>query len=230
MPAAQRPRLEALAARLIPVAAIAAVLAPIAADRTLWKRDTLRYVYPIKMHLRERLLDAAASELEADRGDLELAEGAVRVKGAADRSITIADLAGSGTTFHGKGSGDVPEAPPGYDIGTGSLRVVPPYRSGYSVTVGSDYSTLVVGRLLDANGDPISLLAGTATELDVPGGKTLTVFTSRDGRFGAQGLRPGRWRIDMPASPAVSYTITIPKDSKSLVRIGDLKPQIVENK
>jgi outer membrane usher protein len=125
---------------------------------------------------------------------------------------------------------DVPEAPPGYDIGTGSLRVVPPYRSGYSVTVGSDYSTLVVGRLLDANGDPISLLAGTATELDVPSGKTLTVFTSRDGRFGAQGLRPGRWRIDMPSSPAVSYTITIPKDSKSLLRIGDLKPQIVENK
>lgn len=125
---------------------------------------------------------------------------------------------------------DVPEAPPGYDIGTGSLRVVPPYRSGYSVTVGSDYSTLVVGRLLDANGDPISLLAGTATELDVPIGKTLTVFTSRDGRFGAQGLRPGRWRIDMPSSPAVSYTITIPKDSKSLLRIGDLKPQIVENK
>ena len=26
--------------------------------------------------------------------------------------MTIADLAGSGTTFHGKGSGDVPEAPP----------------------------------------------------------------------------------------------------------------------
>jgi outer membrane usher protein len=125
---------------------------------------------------------------------------------------------------------DVPEAPPGYDIGTGSLRVVPPYRSGYKVTVGSDYSTLVIGRLLDAEGAPVSLLAGTATELDVPNGKTLTVFTSRDGRFGAQGLRAGRWRIDMPSSPATSYIVTIPKDSKSLVRVGDLKPQPVENK
>ena len=62
--------------------------------------------------LREQLLDAAAAELEADRGDLELADGAARVKGAPDRAVTIADLAGSGATFHGKGSGDVPEAPP----------------------------------------------------------------------------------------------------------------------
>ena len=62
--------------------------------------------------LREQLLDAAAEELEADRDDLELAEGAIRVKGAPEKSVTIVDLAGSGATFHGKGSGDVPEAPP----------------------------------------------------------------------------------------------------------------------
>jgi CO/xanthine dehydrogenase Mo-binding subunit len=61
--------------------------------------------------LRQQLLDAAAEQLEVSRDDLELAEGAVRVKGAPEKSVTIADLAGSGTTFHGKGSGAVPEAP-----------------------------------------------------------------------------------------------------------------------
>jgi CO/xanthine dehydrogenase Mo-binding subunit len=61
--------------------------------------------------LREQLLDAAATELEVSRDDLELAEGAVRVKGAPEKSVSIADLAGSGATFHGKGSGEVPEAP-----------------------------------------------------------------------------------------------------------------------
>jgi CO/xanthine dehydrogenase Mo-binding subunit len=61
--------------------------------------------------LREQLLDAAADELEVSRDDLELADGAVRVKGAPEKSVSIADLAGSGATFHGKGSGDVPEAP-----------------------------------------------------------------------------------------------------------------------
>jgi CO/xanthine dehydrogenase Mo-binding subunit len=61
---------------------------------------------------REQLLDAAADELEADREDLELSDGAVRVKGSPERSVTIADLAGAGT-IHGKGSGEVPEAPAG---------------------------------------------------------------------------------------------------------------------
>jgi CO/xanthine dehydrogenase Mo-binding subunit len=71
-----------------------------------------RAVVEAAVDLREQLLDAAASELETDRDDLELTDGAVRVKGAPERSVTIADLAGSGQTFHGKGSGDVPEAPP----------------------------------------------------------------------------------------------------------------------
>ena len=62
--------------------------------------------------VREQLLDAAAEELEVGREDLELAEGGVRVKGSPDRSATIADLAGA-RTIHGKGSGEVPEAPTG---------------------------------------------------------------------------------------------------------------------
>jgi CO/xanthine dehydrogenase Mo-binding subunit len=62
--------------------------------------------------VRDQLLDAAAAELEADREDLELADGHVRVKGSPDRSVSIADLAGAGT-IHGKGSGEVPEVPAG---------------------------------------------------------------------------------------------------------------------
>jgi CO/xanthine dehydrogenase Mo-binding subunit len=71
-----------------------------------------RAVIEAAQDLREQLLDAASAELEVDRNDLELADGEVRVKGAPDKSISIADLAGSGATFHGKGSGEVPEAPP----------------------------------------------------------------------------------------------------------------------
>ncbi|MFN8234264.1 MAG: xanthine dehydrogenase family protein molybdopterin-binding subunit [Actinomycetota bacterium] len=71
-----------------------------------------RAVLAAAADVREQLLDAASAELEADRDDLELANGAVRVKGSPDRSVTIADLAGAGT-IHGKGSGEVPEAPPG---------------------------------------------------------------------------------------------------------------------
>ncbi len=63
--------------------------------------------------VREQLLAAAADQLEADRGDIELADGAARVKGSPDRSVAIADLVGEIGTVHGKGSGEVPEATPG---------------------------------------------------------------------------------------------------------------------
>jgi CO/xanthine dehydrogenase Mo-binding subunit len=70
-----------------------------------------RAVIEAAIEVRDQLLDAAAGQLEVARDDLELADGAVRVKGAPEKSVTIADLAGSGAPFLGKGSGDVPDAP-----------------------------------------------------------------------------------------------------------------------
>ncbi len=63
------------------------------------------------VEVREQLLDAAAAKLEVDRADVELIDGAARVKGAPETSVTIVDLVAEGGPFHGKGSGDVPEAP-----------------------------------------------------------------------------------------------------------------------
>jgi CO/xanthine dehydrogenase Mo-binding subunit len=71
-----------------------------------------RAVLAAAADVRDQLLDAAAAELEADREDLELADSTVRVKGSPDRAVSVADLAGAGT-IHGKGSGEVPEAPTG---------------------------------------------------------------------------------------------------------------------
>ena len=72
-----------------------------------------RAILAAAKEVREQLLDAAADQLEVDREDLELAEGVARVKGSPDRSVAIADLVGEIGTVHGKGSGEVPEAPTG---------------------------------------------------------------------------------------------------------------------
>jgi CO/xanthine dehydrogenase Mo-binding subunit len=72
--------------------------------------NSARAVLGATAEVREQLLDAAAERLEVDREDLELADGQVRIKGSPDRTVAIADIAGAGT-IHGKGSGDVPEAP-----------------------------------------------------------------------------------------------------------------------
>src|SRR5207249_12212092 len=61
--------------------------------------------------VRELLIEAAAKELEAAAGHLELVEGSVRGKGSPTKAVSIASLAGSGAQFIGKGSGPVPEAP-----------------------------------------------------------------------------------------------------------------------
>jgi outer membrane usher protein len=118
---------------------------------------------------------------------------------------------------------DVPGAPAGYDIGAGSVRVLPPYRSGYSVEVGSDYFVLAIGRLLDAEGKPLALLAGKAYE-EGSNHPPISLFTSRDGRVSVQGLREGRWRIEMQGDAKPTYELVVPPDAGTLLRVGDLRP------
>ncbi|MES2339624.1 MAG: fimbrial biogenesis outer membrane usher protein [Pseudomonadota bacterium] len=119
---------------------------------------------------------------------------------------------------------DAPGAPSGVDLGQGSFRLLPPYRSGYRLVVGSDYSVTAMGRMQDVDGDPVSLVTGTATELAHPDRAPVTVFTTRDGRFAATGLAPGTWRIAMLDAKKSTFTITIPDTAKGLVRLPDLQP------
>ncbi|MDR7115793.1 fimbrial biogenesis outer membrane usher protein [Caulobacter sp. BE254] len=119
---------------------------------------------------------------------------------------------------------DAPNAPAGYDLGSGSFRMFPPYRSGYRLVVGSDYSITAIGRLLDGDGQPLALIAGGATEVAKPGQPPVVLFTNRTGRFGASGLRPGRWRIEMGTTPPTVYFLDVPASAEGFVKAGDLKP------
>ena len=117
----------------------------------------------------------------------------------------------------------VPTAPIGYDLGEGSARLLPPYRSGYLVIAGSAYSISVIGRLMDADGQPLSLVSGQATEVDGDG-RSIVVFTNREGRFAMSGARAGRWRIRMNTVPETYYEVQVTNGENSLLRIGDLRP------
>jgi outer membrane usher protein len=118
---------------------------------------------------------------------------------------------------------DAPRAPEGYDLGTGSIRVRPSYRSGYLHTIGSDYSLSAIGQLVNQFGEPLTLVAGRAIELANPNRAPVVVFTNRDGRFGAYGLRPGVWRIEMPNG--LTYTLDVPTDPDGIIRAGTLTPE-----
>jgi len=119
---------------------------------------------------------------------------------------------------------DAPKAPAGVDLGQGSFRVFPPYRSGYDLVVGSAYTVTVLGRLLNRDGEPVALVTGTAVELAHPDNEPVPVFTNRDGRFGAPGLAPGKWRITMLDPLNSSFTIAVPDKAEGIIRLGDLTP------
>lgn len=118
---------------------------------------------------------------------------------------------------------NAPEAPSGVDLGQGAYRLFPTYRSGYRLEVGSDYSVTAIGRLLNGDGEAISLITGTATELAHPDREPVVIFTNREGRFGATGLAPGRWRIDMLDGEKSSFIIDVPAETDGVLRVGDLR-------
>lgn len=118
-----------------------------------------------------------------------------------------------------------PDAPLGADLGQGSFRLLPPYRGGYRLTVGSDYMVSAVGRLLGANGEPIALVAGSAVEEAYPEREPVPLFTNSTGRFGATGLAPGRWRITLTDADKTSFDLFIEKGAEGTIRVGELRPR-----
>ena len=119
---------------------------------------------------------------------------------------------------------NVEDAPLGYDLGSGNFDMLAPYKAGYDLVVGSSYSVSAYGILMNKHDEPLMYVSGTAYEGDDKKGRKILVFTNKAGRFGAEGLAPGVWMIEMGASPIIRYTITIPDDTKGIYKTGTLKP------
>jgi len=119
---------------------------------------------------------------------------------------------------------DVADLPLGYSLGEGQTAIKAPFGAGYAIEVGSSHSVSAYGTLLDANGDPVKLLTGTATR-DGEHGKEVAVFTNSAGRFGADGLAPGHWTIEMATDGGpLHFAIDIPAGSNGLFKAGTLRP------
>lgn len=123
---------------------------------------------------------------------------------------------------------DAPDIDAEVDLGPGAYRLLPPYRSGYRLWVGTEYPVTVTGRFLDEDGAPLALVSGAATEVAAPDREPLPIFTNRDGRFGLSGVKPGRWRIEFRTEPVTVYFVEIPIDATGLARVGDIIPSSVD--
>jgi outer membrane usher protein len=118
---------------------------------------------------------------------------------------------------------DVQDPPPGYDIGPGTYRVRPAYRSGYAIQIGTEAFVSAVGTLVRPDGKPVSLIVGSIVSLDRPQEKAMQFFTNTAGRFAAQNLRPGGlYRVDLSEGRG-NFTITVPPNSDGLLQMNQIQ-------
>ncbi|MEY4250727.1 MAG: hypothetical protein RJA87_2360 [Pseudomonadota bacterium] len=112
---------------------------------------------------------------------------------------------------------NVDPLPSGYDIGSGRLSVFPGFGTAYKLMIGSDASRMAVGTLLGPNG-PMALATGTIEPLAKTSAEGQPLFTNRAGRFVAERLSPGRYRIVINGTEVGQFDIS--DKSEGLVDVG----------
>ena len=106
----------------------------------------------------------------------------------------------------------------------GAFDILAPYRAGYALEVGTASSVSAYGTLLLADFSPCALVTGTAHPVDNPL-QQVAVFTNKAGRFGAEGLAPGKWIIEMATEGGPTrYEIEVPPGTDGLFQAGLLMP------
>lgn len=119
---------------------------------------------------------------------------------------------------------DIDTLDAGYDIGSGVVRVDPPYRAGYDLVVGTDRFVSAVG-FLQIDGAPASLVAGVITSEDDEGFEPEPFFTNSAGRFGIIGLAPGRSYTIRLNESGQAFTVQVPEDNTGLYRLETINLQ-----
>lgn len=121
---------------------------------------------------------------------------------------------------------DAPELPLGYDLGRDIYHLLPTYKSGTLIQVGTDATIFVRGTLLNPSGQPIALQAGEVRSLSDSSWQPVNLFTNRVGRFALSGLKPGRYELQLYANPKTVIPFEIPEGKTGVVDLGTLKSLI----
>jgi len=120
---------------------------------------------------------------------------------------------------------DFDSLPPGYDLGSSAMNFFAPYRAGFNVTIGSEYSVTAVGVLKDQRNQPLSLKVGSVSLAGNPK-DTKQIFTNSSGRFAIQGLKPGQWWIRLNDLPDLKHEIVIDQAASGLVNLGTIEIEV----
>ncbi|CAM3047662.1 hypothetical protein VIRA109638_11485 [Vibrio rarus] len=127
---------------------------------------------------------------------------------------------------HSSSSFDVviPDAPIGYDYGSGYYQITPGTYTGHTVLVGSDNTKTVIGSLLDAAGNPIVLRNGVIEGQ----GLSRSIFTNKAGRFAIERMGDGEFSITIIGSPSFHGQLIIEDSEDNLIYLSPLTLQEVK--
>lgn len=114
--------------------------------------------------------------------------------------------------------------PLGYDVGDASFQIVAPAIGSRRFLVGSEDSISIVGFAQMADGSSLSLVAGRIMNVDRSETDSQVFFTNQAGRFSAQRLSPGQYRIELYNGDVASFSI--PADAGNFIRLE--KPIVFE--
>jgi len=99
------------------------------------------------------------------------------------------------------------------------INVVPGTRTGYRLIIGETVTVTIVGRALDVSGLPVARRLGTLQPL-YGDRASIDVFTNSGGRFVAEDVVPGIYRLTLDGAGA--GILEIASDARGYVDIGEV--------
>ena len=118
---------------------------------------------------------------------------------------------------------DIEDLPAGIDIGSGQIEVFPSLNSGYKILIGTDPAALVMGVLKHSDDTPVSLVTGRLEPLSAaPDTENISFFTNRTGRFVAERVPAGRYRLILMPGDKLIKELDIGEGEDGVFRAGTI--------
>lgn len=120
----------------------------------------------------------------------------------------------------------VDDLPNGYDLGAGVAKLYPGTTAGFRFKLGSDAANTVMGKVFWPDGEALNLVSGKVVSSD--GQEEGVVFTNRTGRFVAEKLTFGKYKLVFGRDDDfVGRFIVAQGDEPGLVLVDDIVLQKV---
>ncbi len=113
-----------------------------------------------------------------------------------------------------------PNLPLGYDLGQTNYAILPTYKSGTAIRIGTDATILLRGTLRNKKDEPLSQLSGEFISLSDPNWTPLQMFTNKAGKFVLKGIKAGRYELRMFNDPPTIFSIDIPEGKTGVYDLG----------